>query len=73
MVADPGSKPAVTLLDFTLDDLVGEVLKVMSDGEMLDRYDAYGGAMFALDLREVLKQVYEKRGLKFKPEEDLGT
>lgn len=62
-----------TQLDFTLDELVCEVLKTMSENSMIDHYDAYGGAMFALDLREVLKQVYEKRGLKFKPEEDLGT
>lgn len=62
-----------TQLDFTLDELVCEVLKVMSEKNMIDHYDAYGGAMFALDLREVLKQVYEKRGLKFKPEENLGA
>lgn len=60
-----------TQLDFTLDELVSEVLKVMSENNMIDHYDAYGGAMLALDLRAVLQTVYERRGLKFKEEESL--
>lgn len=51
-------------------DLVTDFIKALSDIEAIDHLDAYGGAIFALEIDEAF-ELLEAKGWKF--DKDAGT